>query len=156
FDSWLRWKACASDPASFMRNLPANTAYLDYAEIDFSGDTRYVVFLVNRKTIRIFDLGKAPVIEKTVRDYIDAIEQKSPQRVVDRFSRVLYRMLLEPFANKLSNAASLLIRPDGVLHLLPFETLKSMRGKYLLEDFQISYTGNAVQEYAGSALKTKA
>jgi len=47
------------------------------------------------------------------------------------------------------------ICPDGVLRLLPFETLESSRGKYLLEDHQVSYTGNPAQEYAGTVLKTK-
>jgi CHAT domain-containing protein len=41
------------------------------------------------------------------------------------------------FAKDDPNAKSLIIVPDGGLHLLPFSALVSHRGKYLLEDESI-------------------
>lgn len=55
--------------------------------------------------------------------------------------------LLTPVANMLVQSESLIIVPDGLLHYIPFEVLRSGNsGKYLIESKNISYV------YSGSVL----
>ncbi|MBU3916155.1 CHAT domain-containing protein [bacterium] len=56
------------------------------------------------------------------------------------FSRALYDLLIKPAADKLTGKKKLLIMPDGILGVLPFETLINENNQYLAEKFDIKYT----------------
>lgn len=59
-------------------------------------------------------------------------------------ARRLYGLLLEPLLSRLpAFPARILISPDSVLHLLPFETLVTPDDAFLLERCTISYTPSA-------------
>ena len=51
----------------------------------------------------------------------------------------LYTDILGPFQSKLTETRHLLIAPDGLLNLLPFEALVGPEGRYLVEDVQLTY-----------------
>jgi CHAT domain-containing protein len=53
-------------------------------------------------------------------------------------SKQLYDRLLKPIP-ALFSADRIIIAPDGILHLLPFEALQDSRGQYLLKSHIISY-----------------
>ncbi len=64
--------------------------------------------------------------------------------------RDLGERLLGPLRPLLGDAAHLLVAPDGDLHLLPFEVLGGGQGRYLSDDFQITYlsTGRDLIHFA--------
>ena len=53
--------------------------------------------------------------------------------------QMLYDFLVKPLAEHIKHKENLIIIPDGVLGLLPFETLKDSNGIYLIEKFNIMY-----------------
>jgi len=78
-------------------------------------------------------------IQSLVRQYIDCLG--SNQGSLTALSCNLYQDLIHPVLSKLKNQAidSLVIIPDGPLHLLPFSTLMDPGGRYLVEKYAISY-----------------
>jgi hypothetical protein len=46
-------------------------------------------------------------------------------------------VFVEPFAAEIAGAERLFISPDGPLHLVPFEALRSPRGHYLVEELEL-------------------
>ncbi len=74
-------------------------------------------------------------IEKLAQQYIDEVRGKASGAEV---SKQLYERLLKPIP-EVSSADRILIAPDGILHLLPFEALQDSRGQYLLKSHTVSY-----------------
>jgi CHAT domain-containing protein len=92
----------------------------------------------------------------TVKEYLDSI-QRSDGRSFDALSRRLYRQLLGPIQSKLESQhiETLVILPDGPLHLLPFGSLRDPAGRYLLEKFALSYApSRSILRYCLSLNKT--
>jgi CHAT domain-containing protein/Tfp pilus assembly protein PilF len=54
-------------------------------------------------------------------------------------ARDLYRLLLAPARNELKDSNHLVIIPDGMLHLLPFQALIDEQGKHFIESHTVSY-----------------
>lgn len=58
----------------------------------------------------------------------------------DIVSRELYSLLIDSVKDQLAGRKRIIIIPDGVLGLLPFEVLQNTNGKYLVEQYELSYT----------------
>lgn len=58
---------------------------------------------------------------------------------IKKIGSELYKFLIEPVEYELKGKKELIIIPDGILSLLPFETLIDNDGKYLTENFNIKY-----------------
>jgi CHAT domain-containing protein len=84
--------------------------------------------------VRVLPNGRKQ-IETLAQRYIDEIRRKASDAEV---SKQLYEQLLEPIP-EISRADRILIAPDGILHLLPFEALQDNAGQYLLKSHTISY-----------------
>jgi tetratricopeptide (TPR) repeat protein len=54
-------------------------------------------------------------------------------------SRQLYDALFADIHARLPDTTHLLIVPDGMLNVLPFETLRDERGRYLIEQYTVQY-----------------
>lgn len=54
-------------------------------------------------------------------------------------SRELYELLLKPAAAEIAGKRALYIIPDGCLWDAPFQAMRSASGRYLIEDFTLSY-----------------
>lgn len=52
----------------------------------------------------------------------------------------LYNLFVEPLKTLIGEKKELLICPDGLLNLIPFEAFISDKSRYLVEDYDISYT----------------
>lgn len=57
----------------------------------------------------------------------------------NEISRTLYDLLIRPVEDTIRGKKKLLIVPDGVLALLPFETLVDVQEKYLVEKYSVQY-----------------
>lgn len=66
-------------------------------------------------------------------------EPESDPEQLDALSKLLYNLLIAPHASALAGTNRLVIAPDGVLGLLPFETLRMPDGAYLVEKYDIQY-----------------
>jgi CHAT domain-containing protein len=95
----------------------------------------YCVF-ISRKVaaVRPLSTGRKE-IEGLAQQYIREIRGKASGAET---SKQLYERLLKPIP-EISNADRILIAPDGILHLLPFEAFEDDRGQYLLKSHTVSY-----------------
>ena len=78
-------------------------------------------------------------IEMLVTDYLRGV--RSRERNISAGGE-LFRLLLEPAIEK-SSMTKISVVPDGSLHLLPFDALKTPDEKYVLEKYVVTYTPSA-------------
>ena len=139
------------DPPTLSQRLPAGSVYLDFARVpifDFKKqeytDTRYLAFLLrsgSNGTPEMLNLGSAEAIDKQVRGFQNALrrgEDGSSER------ENLYRLLITPLGTRLGSATQLVLSPDGLLHLLPFEVLGLKGRRMLMDQHSISYLASGL------------
>lgn len=71
-----------------------------------------------------------------------AISDLGSIREYQKKSQDLYRLLLRPALSGVVGK-ELIIVPHGILHYLPFQALYSPRGRYLIEEYSLSYLSSA-------------
>lgn len=76
-------------------------------------------------------------IEAAVRPYLAAIA--NPEVVADDQAKSLAAMLLPDLEKIAGDRSHMIIVPNGILNYLPFETLKTTTGRYLIEERAVSY-----------------
>jgi len=79
-------------------------------------------------------------IEDLVDQYLDAVRSRKSERVA---GQELYSVLLAPVLAGQKDKTSLVIVPDGKLHLLPFDALSDEHGNYVLESRTVTYSPSA-------------
>lgn len=137
----LRAQAAPATVEDAARLLSPSEALLSFVV----SDTRTYVFVGNRATVtQPHHLLDAATIEikatdlawrvAAMREAIVKREARAPALAQD-----LYALLLEPVRDYLTSARSLVIVPDAALWSLPFEALRSPTGRYLVQDFAVSY-----------------
>jgi CHAT domain-containing protein len=75
-------------------------------------------------------------LENRIETYQDSIRRKAPPAEIKQTAQDLYQLLIPP---DLTEQKQLCLLPDKFLHQLAFATLVSPAGKYLLEDYALSY-----------------
>jgi len=126
--------------------LPTQPAHLKIVQDDLKQDEVLLEYVLDDPDsycvsisrqgafVRLLPTGRKE-IEKLAQQYVDEIRGKASGVEV---SKQLYERLLKPIP-EISNADRILVAPDGILHLLPFEALQDSRGQYLLKTHTISY-----------------
>lgn len=81
------------------------------------------------------------IFEKSVRSYTQLLNSKVYIDVVKarEIAKVYYSYFIAPVEQQLEGKSKLVIMPDGVLGLIPFETLIDHNGRYVIERFDVSY-----------------
>jgi CHAT domain-containing protein len=100
-----------------------------------------LAFVTNRDRLQTVALrASRNEIEQVVNQYLKSIEA-GDEPGFDSLSRRLYSELVGPILQAVQdkNLAQLVIFPDGPLNRLPFAGLKNDRGRYLLEDYVLSF-----------------
>jgi tetratricopeptide (TPR) repeat protein len=135
---------------SIRETLPCNAALVEYFEVK----GQFIAAVLTRESLRIvpltpvsravnlvrllrFQLAKFSLGSGYVRTFEDALLRASRTHLDD-----LYRELIAPLREQLSDAAHLIIVPHGVLHSLPFHALLDGEN-YLIDRFSISYSPGA-------------
>lgn len=103
------------------------------------GAPRYVAYVIRHDgETRWKELGPADEIDRLVDELRSALADPVRRRVI-QLARELHQRLIMPLQPLFGDAKHLVISPDGRLNLIPFEALRSIEGRYLVEDFSISY-----------------
>lgn len=115
----------------------------------FYGDETSWAVVLNKNGLNVTRLPHQTDLAGQVSRFNKAITQKQDSTYL-KLGHALYQTLLEPIKGQLESTTPLLIVPDGILSLLPFEALltKSVTRTgttfndlpYLLNSYSISYT----------------
>lgn len=117
--------------------LDKKVALLEY----FLGSKFSLLFIVSEGFNKIVKLPGEQEIIRSIRGYLKLLSDPP----ISKFHGVLaaqriYSQLLQVALDNLSPAVKyLIIVPDGLLHYLPFEALVFPNGKYIGEEYAISY-----------------
>ncbi|MBO0723551.1 MAG: CHAT domain-containing protein, partial [Blastocatellia bacterium] len=88
--------------------------------------------------IRWKELGEASQIDKAIESLREAL--RDPLREdVKGLARKAYARIFQPIQPFLPGMTRLLISPDSLLNVIPFEVLIDQQGRYLVQRYSISY-----------------
>ncbi len=150
------------DLAAVQAQIPTNGVLVEFAQYrpfnrqdptNRQGEPRYAAYLLFPDgTIQAIDLGEAAPIDRAIQAYVDLLQDRranprSPATLnveitpdfVEDVTTTLRALVLDPIAPHIQGRQHLLISPDSQLNRLPFETLLTTNGEYLIEQYQISY-----------------
>ena len=149
----LKYKTILTTIPDIQKKLEANAALLEY----FVGQEHIYIFTITKNDIQVHQfLNEKDFAQKveTIRQLIS--QPPAQQNLKSGFQQYtssafyLFQKLIEPVITE--DIKSLIIVPDDILGLLPFETLLTTKPQndlpnyslsnlnYLIEDFDISYT----------------
>jgi len=147
YDEYPEFKQLETpDPVSLSRAQAVcerNTAILEYAVTS----KQLIAFLIHQNGVAVHRAELPATADSArshsklttqVQDFKDAILSHADRQELEFHSEKLYKLLLEPFGEKLSSFSNLIIVPDGPLAYLPFEALRK-DNRYLIEQFNIKY-----------------
>lgn len=120
------------------------TVILEY----FIEEKESYLIIITRKTAKLCLLAGRDDLEKSLRAYIKLFSFRSnDNRVgVEAAKRIGKELIPLEKGGLLEDAKALIVIPDGILHYLPFETLRASIGHgsgYLVEKLVISYCPSA-------------
>lgn len=117
--------------------LPEQVQLVQYAVLP----DKLAVWVLTKTRFELFEKRiPADEVEKKVEDYRASVLAKDSGEAFVRAAKELYDLLIPP---GLDAAKQLCVVPDKSLHRLPFASLVSPSGKYLLEEFALSYAPSA-------------
>lgn len=128
--------------------IPSNGALVEFVAYipsvindqgeDTYGNLHYAAYVLKPSgEITWQDLGDAAAIDGTLTEFRRLLQTRSQR--VKPVARRLYGQLFAPLASELVGVEHLLLAPDGQLNLIPFAALVDEAGRYLLEEYQITY-----------------
>ena len=130
------------DLRGIQENLPDSAQILQYRILD----DKLVIWLISRDEFFTYssDVG-ADRINELARDFVNGVHDKDgdQQERAKEISRTLYRILIRPAAANLDGTKQLCIIANRILFYVPFAALLSEEGRYLIQDFAISYSPSA-------------
>jgi CHAT domain-containing protein len=126
-------------------NVTSNEAILEYV-LPEKGEA-YCLFL-SQKNTRIVPLGPAQRIAVLAQDFLGDMKANRPWK---EHARALYDAVLAPI-REISQFTRITIVPDGSLHLIPFDALRSPSGKLVAETVVTSYAPSVMSDFL---LKTR-
>lgn len=145
-----------------MDALPAHATLIEYIKYyervedvdavkDISDVERYAALVLDAaKKPRIIDIGKAKEIHSLITTYrreveafpkLPAVQRKNAHYRFQEIATSLYSKLVAPLQLDVSLHGPLLFSLDDQLFLIPFETLITQAGAYLIDLYEISYLG---------------
>jgi CHAT domain-containing protein/tetratricopeptide (TPR) repeat protein len=104
------------------------------------GPPRYVAYILRRDAAvpQGIELGAAAAIEEKVRSLRVAL--RNPNDEDNRaLAADLSESVLHPILRALGQTRHLILSPDGALNLIPFAALIDERGRYLVENYSLTY-----------------
>jgi CHAT domain-containing protein len=122
-------------PALIQQRLDNTTAIVEF----WVGDEKTVAWIIRKGQIRSVVLNlPASELQREIKGFRNSITLKAPT-VFKLSSQRLHQKLVSPLIPHLGSITNLIIIPHGSLHFVPFQALQTIAGKYLLENYVISY-----------------
>jgi len=119
------------------RVLKANQALIMF----FLGPTRSACWILDAGAFRVVRLPPESEIEKATREYLQSVSH--PGVLAEpALAASLFRLLL-PDLSVSPGIDDLIVIPDGILHDLPFESLRDPSGHRLVERYGVEYSPSA-------------
>lgn len=127
-----------SDLAELQRSLSPNVQLVEYSILKDKLAIWYV-------TANKLDYAESPISDKQLSDDVDSLLSAVVRRIaadgeVRASSNKLYGTLIAPIEKLLDKQKQLVLIPDGSLGRLPFAMLANSSGRYLIEDYTLSYS----------------
>jgi CHAT domain-containing protein len=123
--------------AEIQARLPEQVQLVEYAVLP----DRLAIWTVSKTRFDVVEKQiTAAELEKQIDAYQAAIVGKDPPADIKQAGQSLYELLIPA---DLAREKQLCFIPDKSLHQLPFATLVSPSGKYLLADYALSYAPSA-------------
>jgi tetratricopeptide (TPR) repeat protein len=132
--------------------IPDNTVLVEYMvyypfnpKTNQWGKSRYAAYILHSKgKPQGVDLGETETIDKLVENFrlylaYGNTSEPSELKNLSSYAQQLHHLIFEPLLPLLKDKKTLLISPDSQLNLIPFAALQNNQGKYLLEEYSISY-----------------
>lgn len=124
--------------------LDEHTALLEY----FVGEKRSYLFVITRHRSELFELPDGEALEKSLKAYLKIISSPSggPFLGIRAAERITRELAFPLESSDYADIDSLIIIPGGILHYLPFETLRTStpNGRaFFVERYKISYCPSA-------------
>ena len=159
----LEQKLRAADRQAVAGALPVGTALIEFVHFDdydfkavpARGEShwkpaRYLAFVLpagEPDNVNLIDLGEAEPIERMIAGFRATItggdrtlRLGEPRPVANtNDGSDLRRAVFDPLVPALGGHKRLFLAPDGDLTRLPFEVLPTGTGRYLIDDYQLSY-----------------
>lgn len=126
------------DLKTLQRNIPDNnTAVVSY----FMGEKTLMCFVIKRSGLEYFQQAADAALYNAINTFSAGLSSFSSDQQNDlaKASAYLYNKLIQPVNTSIKGIHSLIIIPDQQLINLPFEALQAADGKYLIENFAITY-----------------
>jgi CHAT domain-containing protein len=141
-------RSAVVDPTSLADRLQPHTVVLYYVTLD----DRLLLCVVRPGKVEFVEQAVASsALEEEVRTYRASLE-RGDRVEIERGGVRLHDSLIRPALPLLTKGDVLVIIPDGILHALPFATLKnSQTGRYLLEDHPVQVAPSATMFDRASA-----
>ncbi|HXI43584.1 MAG TPA: CHAT domain-containing protein [Bryobacteraceae bacterium] len=129
-------------------SLSASAVILEYVMTD----PRSYCLVISRTASRIVPLASKHQIETLVADYLKAVKAKQAAHAE---ARHLYDLLVRPISEAEQKENLVVIR-DGQLHLVPFDGLINVAGRYIAEAHTVIYAPSATSFYLLATQKHRA
>jgi len=114
------------------KNMSNNELYLDFIK---TKKYFYLFTFDNREHLSLYRLNRVTEIEALVKKFREKIKN---ERNIQEIASTLYKILFGQISN-LHNYKQLIVSPDGLLNLLPFESLINDSKRYLIQDSSVVY-----------------
>lgn len=124
--------------------LGEKSALLEY----FVGENRTLMFFITRCRAELYELPGRRILENSLRGYLKILYSPpfGPFNGLRAANRIAKELIFPLWQGPRSEINSIIVVPDGVLHYLPFETLRiADAGKeiYVIEKFKMTYCPSA-------------
>lgn len=116
-------------------SLDKNTAILSYW---ISNDKIYAWCITHNNIFQTSVSVEANILIKTIENARTHIASNATTKAENELE-ILYGYLIEPLKAGILNKPELIIIPNKSLHFLPFQALRDRNGRYLMENYNISY-----------------
>lgn len=146
------------DYRKIIKKLPMKSALIELVKFrvyDFKaiplkeekawGEERYTAFILRKdqpSNLKILDLGSSEEIDKSIINFRNSIRDSielDDISIIEISGEDISKRLFLPLIPYLQEIEHLLIAPDGEITKLPFEVLKSNKGKYAIDKYKITY-----------------
>ncbi len=129
-------------------SLAANELVLEYVV----AERRSYCLAISRNLARVIPLASRKTIEELVGTYLKTLKAK---RASKQEGMQLYTTLIKDIPD-VEKKKRLIIVPDGILHVLPFEALVDGSGRYLVSSHTITYARSASGMFLAKSLPPNA